>query len=155
MKKFADFIVNKRYWIFSVFIILVVLSVVAIFFVNVNSDIMSYLPEKAEMTQGLHFMQGTFNMQGDAEVGVDGVNYEQMSEIMAKVEKLVAEESSEGVAKGRAIWIGTILSMQDMDESTKNMAKNIAGIDMPFGVWPKPFMRALQKKHLFQIKVQT
>ena len=130
MKKLAGFIVDKRYWIFSVFIILTVLSIVAIFFVNVNSDIMSYLPEKAEMTQGLHFMQGTFNMQGDAEVGVDGVNYEQMSEIMAKVEKLVAEESSEGVAKGRAIWIGTILSMQDMDESTKNMAKSIAGIDM-------------------------
>ena len=130
MKKFASFVVDKRYWIFSVFVILVVLSVVAIFFVNVNSDIMSYLPEKAEMTQGLHFMQGTFNMQGDAEVGVDGVNFAQMNEVMKKVEALVAEESSEGVAKGRAIWIGTILSMKDMDPSMKAMAKSIAGIDI-------------------------
>ena len=133
MKKIANFIVDKRYWIFSVFVLLVVLSVVAIFFVNVNSDIMSYLPEKAEMTKGLHFMQATFNMQGDAEVGVDGVNYEQMKAIMTKVEALVAEksESSGGKdEKGRAIWIGTILSMKDMDEETKQTAKEIADIDM-------------------------
>jgi len=130
MKKFASFVVDKRYWIFSVFVILVILSVVAIFFVNVNSDIMSYLPEKAEMTQGLHFMQGTFNMQGDAQVGVDNVDFVQMNEVMKKVEALVAEESSEGVAKGRAIWIGTILSMKDMDPSMKAMAKSLAGIDI-------------------------
>ena len=130
MKKLADFIVNKRYWIFSVFIVLVVLSVVAIFFVNVNSDIMSYLPQEAEMTQGLNYMQSTFAMEGDAEVGVDGVTYEQMSQIMKKVEALVSETSSKGQAKGRAIWIGSILSMKDMDENTKNTAKRLTGMDM-------------------------
>ena len=117
MKKLASFIVDKRYWIFSVFVLLVVLSVVAIFFVNVNSDIMSYLPEKAQMTQGLHFMQSTFDMQGDAEIGIDGVTFAEMQDIMKEVEDLVAEESSDGVAKGRAIWIGTIMSMKDMDHS--------------------------------------
>jgi len=130
MKKIANFIVNKRYWIFSVFIVLTVLSIVAIFFLNINSDIMSYLPEKATMTQGLHFMQDTFNMQGDAEVGVDGVTYEEMKAIMADVEKIVASESSSGERKGIAIWLGSILSMKDMDTVTKNMAKNIAGINI-------------------------
>ena len=130
MKKLASFIVDKRYWIFSVFVLLVVLSVVAIFFVNVNSDIMSYLPEKAQMTQGLHFMQSTFDMQGDAEIGIDGVTFAEMQDIMKEVEDLVAEESSDGVAKGRAIWIGTIMSMKDMDPSMKSMAKSIAKIDI-------------------------
>ena len=130
MKKFAGFIVDKRYWIFAAFVILTILSVVAIFFVSVNSDILSYLPEKAEMTKGLHFMQATFNMQGDAEVGVDGVTYAEMQEIMVEIDDLVAEESSYGDVKGRAIWIGSILSMKDMPASMKTMAKNLAGIDL-------------------------
>ena len=130
MKKFAGFIVDKRYWIFAAFVILTILSVVAIFFVSVNSDILSYLPEKAEMTKGLHFMQATFNMQGDAEIGVDGVTYAEMKEIMVDIDTLVAEESSTGDVKGRAIWIGSILGMKDMPASMKTMAKNLAGIDL-------------------------
>ena len=129
MKKLAEFIVNKRYWIFSVFIVLTVLSVVAIFFVNVNSDIMSYLPQKAQMTQGLNFMQSTFNMQGDAEVGVDDVNYAEMKEIMEKVEALVSEKSSSGKEKGRAIWIGSIMSMKDMPDSLKRRMPDDLSMD--------------------------
>ena len=125
MKKLANFIVDKRYWIFSVFIVLVVLSVVAIFFVTVNSDIMSYLPEKATMTQGLHFMQETFGMEGDAEVGVDNVTFDQMQEIMDEVSKL------KGIKDGGVIWIGTIDSMKDMQvpASIKSLMK-AAKIDM-------------------------
>ena len=123
MKKFAGFIVDKRYWIFSVFIVLTILSVVAIFFVTVNSDIMSYLPEKAEMTQGLHFMQDTFGMEGDAEVGVDNVTYDQMQEVMDEVAKL------NGIKEGGVIWIGTIDSMKDV-EIPSAFKRYMKGVDM-------------------------
>lgn len=109
MKKLADFLVDKKYVIFAVFIALLVLSVVAVFFVNVNSDIMSYLPEGLEMSDGITFMQKNFNMQSEVIVGVDDVTYDEMSQIMEKISGM------KGLKDGGAVWIGTIEAMTSAD----------------------------------------
>ena len=164
MKKLANFIVDKRYWIFSAFVVLVVLSVVAIFFVTVNSDIMSYLPEKAKMTQGLHFMQDTFGMEGDAEVGVDNVTYDEMKAIMEKIEN--DSVVKKGVKKGGVIWIGTVA---EMDTSRlPGIARNMMPKDMDKNqsilsiFYPNPgedgtivFEKEEKAKYLFMLQLKV
>ena len=161
MKKLANFIVDKRYWIFSAFMVLVVLSVVAIFFVTVNSDIMSYLPEKATMTQGLHFMQDTFGMEGDAEVGVDNVTYTEMKAIMEKIEndKVVKK----GVKKGGVIWIGTVAEMNVPSAASSMMPKDMDQNQSILSIfYPNPgedgtivFDKEVKAKYLFMLQLKV
>lgn len=110
MKKLAAFIVKHKALLVGVVGILAVLSIVALLNVTVNSDILSYLPDGVEMTDGMNYMRETFGMEGDAIVGVSGVDYAEMSQLVATMEKDLV-----GVKKGGVIWLGTIRSMGDMD----------------------------------------
>ena len=56
-------------------------SLFAMTYVNVNSDILAYLPEDVDMTTGMNFMKENFDMQGDAIIGVQGATYEEMQEL--------------------------------------------------------------------------
>lgn len=60
MRKFTDFIINKRYVILVVFIILSVISVILSSKVNINYDIAEYLPSTSETRIGMDIMEEDF-----------------------------------------------------------------------------------------------
>lgn len=108
MKKLSEFIVKHRLALVCIVFLLTVVSIVALLFVNVNSDILSYLPDGVPMTEGMEYMRETFGMQGDAIVGVSGATYDEMKSIAKKMERL------DGVKEGGVIWIGSIKEMENM-----------------------------------------
>lgn len=120
MNKLSAFIVKHKALLVGLVGILTVLSIVAMLYVNVNSDILSYLPEGVPMTEGMNFMRENFNMEGDAIVGVSGVDYAQMQGIVSEM-----EQKLKGVKEGGIIWLGTIRSMAEMDLS--GMTDSIPG----------------------------
>ncbi len=60
MKKFTDFIVNKRHIILILFIILSIISVILSKKVNINYDIAEYLPSTSETRIGMDIMDQNF-----------------------------------------------------------------------------------------------
>ncbi len=61
MKKFTDFIINKRYLILVLFIILTIISAVLSSKVKINYDIAEYLPDTSETRIGLNIMENEFS----------------------------------------------------------------------------------------------
>lgn len=111
MKRFAKFVVKYRIIILGVMLLMTIASLFALSFVNVNSDILSYLPEDVDMTVGMNFMKENFDMQGDAIIGVQGASYDDMLELV----KLIEDKG--GTKQGGIIWYGLLKDMQDIDWS--------------------------------------
>lgn len=109
MEKFSKFVVKNKLLITGFILLLTIACVVAIMFVNINSDLFSYLPDDLPMGEGLKVMQQTFNMQGDAIVGVQGVTYEQMLDITAAIQE------QPGLKAGGVVWIGMFEQMRQFD----------------------------------------
>ena len=81
MEKFSNFIVKNKLWISIAFLVLTIISLVCLFFVPINSDIISYLPDDMTTSEGYAFLKKTFDMESDAIVAVKGATKEQMKEI--------------------------------------------------------------------------
>ncbi|MGN1301754.1 MAG: MMPL family transporter, partial [Clostridia bacterium] len=60
MRKFTDFIVNKRHFILILFIVFSVISVILSKKVNINYDIAEYLPSTSETRIGMDIMEKEF-----------------------------------------------------------------------------------------------
>ncbi|MGN0771293.1 MAG: RND family transporter [Christensenellales bacterium] len=119
MKKVAKFIVKHKILILGLAALLVIASVVAMLYVNVNSDILSYLPDGYDMTEGMNFMRENFDMQGDAIIGVADVDYATMVQITDQI------KAEQGIKDGGVIWLGMIL---DMVENGGAMSDVVAGL---------------------------
>ncbi|MEG1509086.1 MAG: MMPL family transporter [Clostridia bacterium] len=110
MKKFSTFIVKHKFIILSIFLLVLITSGICLaFFVNVNSDIISYLPEGTSTSDGLAFMQKTFNMKGDAEIAIDNTTEAEVADIVKFVSGL------EGIKEGGVVWYGTFDQMAQME----------------------------------------
>ena len=129
MNKFGRFVVDKRFIILAVFIVMTIASVAMIFFVPINSDILSYLPSGLKMTDGLGKLKTTFGMEADAMIGVGDVTYEEMEAIIQKIsDKYETTDTNDpkGIKPGGILWIGMIDKMQNMD----NINMGFINIDM-------------------------
>lgn len=102
MQKFADFIIKHKLAMIIVIVTLMIASIVCFLFVDVNSDIISYLPDDIATSQGYAFLKETFGMESDAIVSVQGASKEQMKEITSRMQKL------EGVRDKGITWYGTL-----------------------------------------------
>lgn len=60
MRKFTDFIINKRHFILILFIIFSIISVILSSKVNINYDIAEYLPSTSETRIGMDIMEQDF-----------------------------------------------------------------------------------------------
>ena len=120
MEKFSNFIVKNKLWISIAFLVLTIISLVCLFFVPINSDIISYLPDDMTTSEGYAFLKKTFDMESDAIVAVKGATKEQMKEITEKMQKL------EGVRENGITWYGTLDSFAEMGD--ENGELNVGNI---------------------------
>ena len=118
MKKFAAFIVKYRLIILGLILLATIACTFAMFYVNVNSDILSYLPDGMEMTEGLDFMQENFNMQGDAIIGIrgEGLTYEWMQQYTSDLAAKYSAGDDPVIKPGGVIWYGMIKDMASVDD---------------------------------------
>lgn len=79
MKKITDFIVNKRYLILIIFIILSIISVILSNQVNINYDIAKYLPNTSETRIGMDLMESKFKEINSSSLNVMFNNLDETS----------------------------------------------------------------------------
>ena len=77
MTQLATFIVDKRNLFFLIIIIAIVFSAFSRNWVNVENDLISYLPDDAETKIALNLMEEQFTTYGTAEVMVANVSYDE------------------------------------------------------------------------------
>lgn len=84
MRKFTDFIVNKRYIILVLFIILSIIAAILSNKVNINYDIAEYLPSTSETRVGMDIMEEKFKeiKASSLDVMFKGLSEEQKNEIL-------------------------------------------------------------------------
>ena len=81
MTQLATFIVDKRNLFFLIIIIAIVFSMFSRNWVNVENDLISYLPDDAETKIALNLMEEQFTTYGTAEVMVANVSYDEADEL--------------------------------------------------------------------------
>jgi len=87
--KAATFIVDKRNVFFLLYLFAFVFCIFAMGWVNVENDVTKYLPEDAEIRQGIDAMNANFAVTGTGRVMVSNVTYEtaeQIFEDMSEIE---------------------------------------------------------------------
>ena len=79
--KAATFIVDKRNVFFLLYLFAFVFCVFAMGWVNVENDVTKYLPEDAEIRQGIDAMNANFAVTGTGKVMVSNITYETAEQI--------------------------------------------------------------------------
>ena len=81
MTQLATFIVDKRNLFFLIIIIAIIFSAFSRNWVNVENDLITYLPVDAETKIALNLMEEQFTTYGTAEVMVANVSYDEADEL--------------------------------------------------------------------------
>ena len=95
MKKFTDFIINKRHIILVLFIILSIISVILSQKVNINYDIAEYLPSTSETRIGMDIMESNFKEIKSSSLNVmfEGLHEDKKTEIYNELTQIKGVDS--------------------------------------------------------------
>lgn len=74
MERFSQFVVDRRKGITAFFAVVLIVSCVLIFHVQINYDLSSYLPEEMNTKQALRIMEEEFSLSGNAQVMVEDIS---------------------------------------------------------------------------------
>ena len=88
MRKFTDFIINKRYFILALFIILTIISAVLSSKVKINYDIARYLPNTSETRIGMDIMEDEFSETATLNLMFENLADNEKSEIKNNLESI-------------------------------------------------------------------
>ena len=81
MHDVSEFIVDKRQFIFIVVIALMIFSAFSVSWVEVESDLTSFLPDKSDSKAGVEIMFDEFTLYGSAQIMVANITLEKAKEI--------------------------------------------------------------------------
>ena len=95
MKKITDFIINKRYFILFLFIILTIVSAIGSSKVKINHDIAEYLPDTSETRIGMDIMEEKFAGTETSTLNLmfENLSDEEKLDIKDELEKIDGVES--------------------------------------------------------------
>ncbi len=88
MKKIAKFIVEKRIFIFALFLFMVIFSALSMDKVKINPDITALLPANTVTRRGIVIMDEEFETFASANVMVSNITYQRAEELKEKIEKI-------------------------------------------------------------------
>lgn len=138
MLKICGFIVDKRNLFFLLFGLLIIFSVIARNWVNVENSMAYYLPGSTETRQGLDLMEEEFITYGTCNVMIANVSYEQAEKIFEKIEgqggvfSVTFDDSEEHYANGSAYYNITFDYDENDDRCLEELAElkgNLEGYD--------------------------
>ena len=136
----ATFIVDKRNLIFFIYIAAAVFSVFSTFWVRVNSDITSYLPEDTETRQGIEIMGEEFVTYGSARVMVTHVTYELADDLAEQIRQIegvssVTFDRTSDHFKGSEALFDVAFSGQTYDQISKDAMEEIKALLKPYDTY--------------------
>ena len=108
--KLAAFIVEKRTIFFLFYIIAFVFCIFSMNWVEVENDVVTYLPEETETRQGIDAMNKNFAMFGTAQVMVSNITYEKAQELNTELSSIegismvVFDDSEDHYAHASALY---------------------------------------------------
>ncbi len=85
MKKIAQFIVEKRLWLFFIFIAIIGYCIFGITRIQVENDITTYLPEGTDTKKALAIMEEEFASLGSATVMVKGIDADAADDLAKQI----------------------------------------------------------------------
>ena len=86
MDRVLHFILHHRILVCSIFLVLVVASLVMIPLVQVNYDLAEYLPEESTTKQAITVLEEEFSYPGTASVMVEDVSLREAADLKTKIE---------------------------------------------------------------------
>lgn len=114
MNKLAHFIVNHKALIAIVVLILVIVSVVCLFYVNKNSDLVSYLDENTATSQGKTALYEYFGIANEASLAIKTDNVEFLNDFVTDV-------SHNAIVKN-VMWIGNYAEIENLIKTNQTVA---------------------------------
>ena len=137
ISKMATFIVDKRNVFFLLYLFAFVFCVVSMGWVNVENDVTKYLPEDAEIRQGIDAMNANFTVTGTGKVMVSNVTYETakgISEDLAEIEGIlmVTFDDTEDHYKDASALYDLTFSGGNFDEESLQALEDINTLLSPY-----------------------
>lgn len=125
MKKITDFIVDKKYFIL---VICIILSAICLFFstkVNINYDIAKYLPSNSETRIGMDIMEREFEEIQSSSLNImfDDLNSDEKEEILTKlsnmnnISSVIYNESEDYNVDNHTLYIINVDATSDSKEA--------------------------------------
>lgn len=100
MKRTSNFIVKYKFIIIGIFIILCGISLWGMTKIDINSDVLSYIPKGTDTTDGQEMLYNNFNFKSNIAIAIDGDSITK-NELASKVEQMKAIENVANIS-----WIG-------------------------------------------------
>ena len=91
--RIIDVVIHRRRMVEKVFAVLVLLSIVANFFIPINYDLTEYLPDWAPTMQGINRMEESFGYPGTARVMIDDVTMAQAGAYQRQLSEIEGVDS--------------------------------------------------------------
>ncbi len=115
--KLANFIVEKRKLIISIFLILTVISIAFIPMVGVNYNLSSYLPSEMNTKKAMDIMEDEFSLSGQAQIMIEDVTIPKAMEVKEKIKNVDGVKS--------VIWLDDIVDVyQPMNFFNENTVED-------------------------------
>ena len=127
LKKFTDFIINKRYFILVIFIILTIVSGIFATKVKINHDISKYLPDTSETRIGMNIMEEEFSDSESSTLNLmfENLPDEKKQEIKSELESIDNIESvdyDESDKYNKDIYTLYVITVDGVSDSSKASA---------------------------------
>lgn len=139
MVKLATFIVDKRNLVFLLTVILLIFSVFSRNWVEVESDLTTFLPDTAETKAALNVMEEQFTTYGTAEVMVANITYDEAQKLNDKltevkgVQSVAFDQTTDHYNDASALFSVTFDNDENDDtclETLDNVKKTLDGYDL-------------------------
>ena len=136
--KISEWIVDKRKLIFLIILGFIVFSCFSIGWIEVESDLTSFLPDKSPSREGVEIMMDEFVMPGTAQVMVANVTLEDAHEIYDKLSKMKGVQMVEfdetsahynNMSAYYSIIFKDAQSSEKCTEAFENMKAELVGLD--------------------------
>lgn len=139
MKRIAEIIVDRRNLLFLLYIIAIVFSMFSVRWVQVENDIVYYLPEDSKTRQGIIVMEEEFTTPGMADIMISNISYEHAKEISEEiagvhgVSSVMFENTQEYYKDSSALFV-VLFNGEDTDDISLRAMDEILDIVGPYDV---------------------
>ncbi|NMA94582.1 MAG: MMPL family transporter [Clostridiales bacterium] len=133
----AKTIVDRRNLFFLFYIIMTIFSLFSMGWVNVEEDIVNYLPKESRTRQSIAIMEREFQTFGMANVMISNISYSHAKDLAEKIEKIpgvdtvMFDNSDKHYKNVSSLFIITFMG-EDTDEVTLNALEEVEYVVSPY-----------------------
>lgn len=138
--KISEFIVDKRNWIFLIYILVIIFCLVSRNWVKIENDLTAFLPADTETRQGIELMEKEFTTYASAEIMISNISYkkaETLAEEIKNIEgvKSVSFENTDKHFKNASAMLSVTFDYTTDDERAGECLKVIKEKLQPYDIY--------------------